>query len=119
MLFVAFLLEATFGAAFVLAPAFTMAPFGVALDGMAAGVFRLFGTALLGFAVLLGCALRTANPEVKGVAVRAHGAYYALSSFAVLWLQLAGHFNVLGWGMVATHGVLAAWFLSALKSKPR
>jgi hypothetical protein len=119
MLFVAFLLEVTFGAAFVVAPAFTMAPFGVVLDGMAAGVFRLFGTALLGFAVLLGCTLRTTNREVKGVAVRTLAAYYALSSLAVLWLQLAGHFNALGWGMVATHVVLAAWFLSALRSRPR
>jgi hypothetical protein len=119
MLFVAFLLEATFGAAFVVAPAFTLAPFGVALDGMTAGVFRLFGTALLGFAVLLGCALRTTNQEIKTVAIRTLGAYYALSSLAVLWLQLAGHFNVLGWGMVATHAVLAAWFLLALRSRPR
>jgi hypothetical protein len=119
MLFVAFLLEATFGVAFVLAPAFTLAPFGVVLDGMGAGLFRLFGTALLGFAVLLGCALRTTNQEVKTVAVRTLGAYYALSALAVLWLQLAGHFNVLGWGMVATHAVLATWFLWALKPRPR
>ncbi len=93
MLVIAFLLEATFGVAFVAAPALTMTPFGLALDGMAAGVFRLFGTALLGFAVLLWCAHRTENREVKVVAIRTLAAYYAVSSLAVLWLQLAGHFN--------------------------
>jgi hypothetical protein len=115
MLLTAFILEAVFGVAFIVAPAFTMAPFGVVLDGVSAGLLRLFGTALLGFAVLLGSALRTTNREVKGVAVRALGAYYAFSSFAVLWLKLAGHLNGLGWGMLATHVALAAWFLSALK----
>jgi len=118
MLLVAFLLEVTFGAAFLVAPAVTMAPVGVTLVGMAADAFRLFGTALLGFALLLWCAHRTTNHEVKGVAIRTLAAYYSLSALVLLWLQLAGRFNVLGWGMVATHVGFALWFLSALKAKP-
>jgi hypothetical protein len=116
MLLVAFLLEVTFGAAFLLVPAVTMAPVGLTLEGIASDVFRLFGTALLGFATLLWYAHRTTNQAVKGVAIRALAAYYSFSALVLLGMQLSGRFNVLGWGMVATHVGLAVWFLSALKA---
>jgi Ca2+/Na+ antiporter len=102
--------EAVFGVAFLLVPVAVFRPLGVAPDALAIGITRLFGTAVLTFAVLLWLARRARGGEIKRTASIALFTYYVLSTGVVIQIQLSGLLNALGWGVLGSHAVLAFAF---------
>ena len=104
---IAGLLALVFGASFLLAPAATLAPYGVTTDATGIYMSRYFGSAL----VQLGLVLLLARRVGDGVAQRA----IVLGSFAgvlaglgvALSAQLTRAVNALGWSTVAIYLLLA------------
>ncbi|MCE5257684.1 MAG: hypothetical protein LLG44_01310 [Chloroflexi bacterium] len=107
---VAMILEAVFGLGFTLAPAFMLAPFGVALDATSTTLARLFGSALLSLAVQLWFARKSDHPAYRKGTVYALTTYYLVSGILLLITQLNGQMNTLGWSLVALHVALAVCF---------
>jgi hypothetical protein len=99
----ALIFEGLFGVGFVLAPAAVLAPLGLTLDDTATALARLFGSALIGFPVLLWFARKSNSPEFKRAAVYALFAYYLVSTVVLVITQMGGLMNALGWSVVAMH----------------
>ncbi|MHB9032041.1 MAG: hypothetical protein ACYC6L_03225 [Anaerolineae bacterium] len=110
LLLVAMILEAVFGLGFTLIPAFMLTPFGISADANLVVMSRLFGTALIGLAVVLWYVRGSKQPDVKKGSAYGFTAYYLLSGIVMLMAVLGGQMNPLGWSMVVLHAVLAIWF---------
>ncbi|MGZ6142500.1 MAG: hypothetical protein ACXWLM_04135 [Myxococcales bacterium] len=106
-----------FGIAFTLAPAQTLAPYGVELPFAGLLVARLFGAALVGFGII-SWLLRAADASAQRAAAIALTVADALGFLISLWGVLAGAINALGWSTVAIYGLLAAGFALQLARKP-
>lgn len=109
LLMVAMLVEAVFGLGFILAPGALMGSMGLALDATAEALARLFGTAILSFAVLLWLARKAGSAPFQRGAVITLLTYYLLSGILFVILILGGLFNAMGWSTVILHFGLAAW----------
>lgn len=110
LFWVALIIEAIFGIGFLLVPAGMLGPFGVTLNDIATTFARLFGSALIGFTILLWFALKTDTPEFKNGAIYSMLTYYLVSTVLLVINQLAGLMNALGWSVVGIHLVFIVWF---------
>ena len=106
----ALIFEGLFGVGFLLAPAAVLAPLGLTLDDTAAALARLLGSALVGFPVLLWFARKSDSLEFRRTALYALFAYYIVSTVVLVFTQMAGLMNALGWGVVAVHVVFTVSF---------
>ena len=111
---VALIVEALFGLGLLLAPSPLLGRLDVTLDATATTLARLFGSALIGFAVLLWCARKSDEPEFTKGAAYSLMAYYAVSAALLAMAVLAGLMNATGWGTVGIHVILLIWFGYAL-----
>jgi hypothetical protein len=105
-----------FGLAFLLAPAPTLAPYGVSTDAAGLQMSRFFGAALLQTGLVLLLSRAVTEPSTRrGIVL---GAF--LGSIAGLAVALAGQLaalaNGLGWSTVAIYGLLLLGFGSFLFS---
>ena len=106
----ALIFEGLFGVGFLLAPAAVLAPLGLTLDDTAAALARLLGSALIGFPVLLWFARKSDSPGFKRTAVYSLFAYYLVSTVVLVFTQMAGLMNSLGWSVVAVHVIFTVAF---------
>lgn len=107
---VSMIVEAIFGLGFVLAPDAMVNPLGVTLDEIGIVFARLFGSAILSFAVLLWFARKSDNAEFRLGVVTSMSVFYVMSAVLLFIAELNGVVNAIGWGVVVLHGMLALWF---------
>jgi hypothetical protein len=107
---VAMVIQTLFGLGFIFAPGALLAPFGVTFDPISKAFANLFGSALIGFVVLLWYARKSKLPEFKMGTVYSEFIYLLISTIILLMIQLGGLMNPMGWIIVAEHSVLLVWF---------
>ncbi len=107
---VSMIVEAIFGLGFVIIPGGVVNPLGVTLDEIGIVSARLFGSAILSFAVLLWFARKSDNKEFRLGVVTSMSVYYVMSAVLLLIAVLDGVMNTIGWSVVVLHGALALWF---------
>ena len=97
------IVELLFAIGFIVAPGPYFSTFGVTPDALAESLIRMFGSALLGFVVLLWYGRSSASAEVHRVVLMSMFTYWLVSSILMVIAQLAGVFNSMGWGTVGLH----------------
>ena len=108
--------EAIFGLGFLTIPGFMFGTFGVTPNEFAISLARMFGSALLGFVVLLWKGRGSDNQELKEAKLASMFIYWLLSTLLLLLTQLSGIFNIMGWGVVVLHfGFLIAYGTALFK----
>ena len=109
-------IELIFALGFLAVPGMMFNTFGVTPDAFAISLIRTFGSALLGFVVLLWYGRSSDNHELQRAVLASMFAYWLVSSVVMLLAQLAGLFNVMGWGVVVLHiGFAIAYGYSIFK----
>ena len=107
---VTIIIELLFAVGFIAAPGTMFSTFGVTPDAFATSLIRLFGSALLGFVVLLWYGRSSSDPALHRVVLKSLFTYWLVSSVLMVMAQLAGLFNVMGWATVGLHiGFLIAY----------
>jgi hypothetical protein len=107
---VSMIIEGIFAAGFIAVPGTMMGQFGVTLDVTATVFARLFGSALLGFPVILWYARQSDKTEFKTGVARGLFIYYLGSAPILLLTQTAGLMNAMGWSVVVLHFIFLVWF---------
>jgi hypothetical protein len=102
--------SAAFGLAFVFVPETSLALYGITLSPGGVPIARLFGAALLEFALLSWFARKSGDSEARQAIVLAIFVGEALGFVVALFGQLSGVVNALGWSTVAVYLVLAMGF---------
>lgn len=119
LLVVAAVIAAVYGLAFVVASGPLLAIYGVTLDKAGTLVAQLFGTALIGYAILNWLARNVTDPEARRAVVWTNLATDAIGFVVILLGQLAGIANALGWSSVAIYLLLALAFAYIQFMQPR
>jgi hypothetical protein len=96
-----------FGLGFVLVPEATLAPYGVTTDQEGINIARLFGAALLGYAVLAWSARKTEESAARRSIVLALFLGFSIGFVVTVVNQLTGVANALGWSTVAIYLLFA------------
>ncbi len=110
------IVELIFALGFLAAPITMFNTFGVTPDAFATSLIRIFGSALLGFVVLLWYGRSSDNREVHKIVSVSMFTYWLFSSVFMLLAQLAGLFNAMGWGAALLHiGFAIAYSYSLFK----
>jgi len=99
-----------FGLAFVFVAGTLMSFYGITLSPGGLVVARLFGAALLGYAVLTWFARKAGESEARRAIVLALFIGDAVGFIMALLGQLSGAVNALGWSTVAIYLLLALGF---------
>lgn len=103
-------LATIFGAAFVLAPAQIMAPYGAPLPAQGLAVAQLLGAALVGVGVLTWRARSLAVTDALRAIVPGLLVANAISAAVIVLAQLKGPGNIFGWLTAALYLLLAALY---------
>ena len=109
LLLAVFILVTLFGLGFLFAPAPLLIPFGVTLDAAATVFARLFGSTLLGYAILTFFARAIKVAVFRRTVVYSLFFYYMVSTVLLLTTELARLMNGLGWILVGLHFVFTLW----------
>lgn len=96
-LFVSIIIAVTF----IVAPGPTLALYGLAGDSALHTVTRYFGTTHITFALLIALALRLDDARILRVIVVSFFAGDLVGSAVLLFAQLQGVMNAMGWALVA------------------
>lgn len=96
-----------FGLGFTLVPATVLTLYGLTLSEGGLFVARLFGAALLGYAMLTWSARNTEESGARGAIVLGLFLGFAIGFIVSLAGQIAGVVNALGWSTVAIYLLLA------------
>lgn len=99
-----------FGLAFVFAAGALLSLYGVSLNPGGLLVARLFGAALLGFAVLTWCARNVEESEARKAIIPSLFISETIGFIVALIGQLSGAVNALGWSTVIIYLFLALGF---------
>jgi uncharacterized membrane protein len=110
LLVVSAAIAAVYGVAFVVASGPLLAIYGITLDKAGTLVAQLFGTALIGYAILNWLARNVTDAEARRAVVWTNLATDAIGFVVILLGQLAGIANALGWSSVAIYLLLALAF---------
>jgi len=102
--------ELLFGIGFIAIPSNLANTFDVTLGEFGITLGRLFGSALLGFAVLLWFGRQSSYPETHKAVLTSMFTYWVISTVLYLVAQLSGLMNAMGWTAVGLHLVLAIAF---------
>ena len=103
-------ISAIFGLAFVFVPETSLALYGITLGPGGILIARLFGAALLEFALLSWLARNAGDSEARKAIILAVFIGEAVGFIVVLLGQLSGEVNALGWSTVAIYLLLALGF---------
>ena len=103
-------ISAIFGLAFVFVPETSLALYGITLSPGVILIARLFGAALLEFALLSWLARNAGDSEARKAIILAIFLGEAVGFIVVLLGQLSGEVNALGWSTVAAYLLLALGF---------
>ena len=110
MLIIYAAISAVFGLAFVFVPETSLALYGITLSPGGILIARLFGAALLEFALLSWLARNAGDSEARKAIILAMFIGEAIGFIVVLLGQLSGEVNALGWSTVAIYLLLALGF---------
>ena len=100
-----------FGLGFAFVPGTMMDLYGVSLNDPGITVARIYGSAILSFAVLLWYAGRSNDPGTFKAASRTLFTYWFLGTIFLIIAQLDGQMDaVAGWGTVGLHAVFLIWY---------
>jgi hypothetical protein len=119
LLLVSALVSAAFGIAFVVVTGPLLSVYGVTTDKAGLLLAQLFGTALLGFAVLDWFARDVSDPDAQRAVVFANLTGDGIGFVVVLIGQLAGIANAVGWSTVAIYLAFALAFAYVGTIRPR
>jgi len=97
------IVELIFALGFLAVPGMMFSTFGVTPNDFSTSLIRTFGSALLGFVVLLWNGRSSDNGEVHKAVLVSLFTYWLISSVLMLISQLAGLFNAMGWVVVLMH----------------
>ena len=103
-------ISAIFGLTFVFMPETTLALYGIILSPGGVPIARLFGVALLEFALLAWLARNAGDSEARKAIILAVFVGEAVGFIVALLGQLSGVVNHLGWSTVAIYLLLALGF---------
>ena len=103
-------ISAIFGLAFVFVPETSLALYGITLSPGGILIARLFGAALLEFALLSWLARNAGDSEARKAIILAVFIGEAVGFIVVVLGQLSGEVNALGWSTVAVYLLLALGF---------
>ena len=103
-------ISAIFGLAFVFVPETSLALYGIMLGPGGILIARLFGAALLEFALLSWLARNAGDSEARKAIILAVVIGEAVGFIVALLGQLSGEVNALGWSTVAVYLLLALGF---------
>ena len=104
------IITVVFGLALVIAPDQTASLYGVDVDAHYRQAVRLYGSELLGFAVLTWATRNAPASDARKAIVLALFISYALGFIITLLGQIAGVMNSLGWSTVAIYLFLTLGF---------
>ena len=104
------IISAIFGLAFVFVPEASLALYGITLSPGGIPIARLFGAALLEFALLSWFARNAGDSEARKAIILALFIGEVIGFIVVLYGQLSGVVNALGWSTVAIYLLLALGF---------
>ena len=104
------IVAAVFGIAFVVAPGQAASLYGVTADPQFRYLAQLFGSALVGFAVLTWVARNATASDARKAIVLALFVSNALGFVLALIGQLGGVMNTMGWSTVVIYLLLALGF---------
>ena len=104
------IISAIFGLAFVVMPGTSLALYGINLSPGGIPVVRLFGVALLEFALLSWFVRNAGDSEARRAIILAFFVGEVVGFIVALFGQLSGAVNVLGWSIVAIYLMLALGF---------
>jgi hypothetical protein len=107
-----------FGLCFIFIPGRMAAQYGIAFDASFAVIGQLFGTALLGYAILTWSARKSGESDARRAIVLSLFAADAIGFVVALIAQLKGMVNSLGWSTVAIYLLLAIGFAYFYFTKP-
>jgi hypothetical protein len=99
-----------FGIAFVLLPGQVLSWYGVTADAQLTYVARLFGAALITFALITWMARDAADSDARRAIVMGLAAGDIVGFVIALMAQLGGVVNSLGWSTVAIYLLLGLGF---------
>ncbi|MFB6271420.1 MAG: hypothetical protein ABEL51_00855 [Salinibacter sp.] len=111
---VALLAELPFGLGLALTPTLLVNLLGMPVSTAGTPLLRAFGTALLGFSVLLWIGRQSDSAETHWAVLASLETYLIPSSLVFLVGQLSGFMNAMGWGVVGLQVGLAVAFGYAL-----
>jgi hypothetical protein len=106
---VTMIVELVFALGFMAVPDTLMGTFGASLDPVGIALSRIFGAALLAFVTLAYYARRSESMDFQKGAVRSLFVYWLFSTVFMLFAQLAGLFNPMGWSTVVMHLGFLIW----------
>ena len=109
--------EAVIAIGFMVNPGAVLTPFGLVLDDTSTTAFRILGSALSSFPVLLWFSRKSSSVELKKVAVRSVLVYFFLSTVFFVVAQMAGQMNSRGWILIALHLGFLVWGAYVLAGK--
>jgi uncharacterized membrane protein YfcA len=110
LLIVSAAIAAFFGIGLVVVTGPLLAIYGMTVDKTGTVIAQLFGSLLIGFAVLNWFARTVTDPEARRAVVLGNLAGDAVGFVVILLGQLAGIANTLGWSNVAIYLLLTlAW----------
>ena len=110
MLIIYAVISAIFGLTFIFMPQTALALYGITLSPGGILIARLFGAALLEFALLSWLARNAGDSEARKAIILAMFIGEAIGFIVVLLGQLSGEVNALGWSTVAIYLLLALGF---------
>lgn len=100
-----------FGLGFTLLPAQMLSVYQANMSAEFVFMTRMFGIALLSTCVILWYARRSDSQLIIDFTAKSNLLYWVLGSLALLFAQLAGLFNFMGWGTFGFHVFFALWYL--------
>ena len=106
-----------FGIAFTLAPALSLARYGVELPAAGLQVTRQFGATLIGYGIITWL-MRSADAGAQRSVAIGLTVVTGLGTLFSLWSVVTGIVNALGWSSVAIYGLLCAGYVMHLVRKP-
>lgn len=107
---VTMIIQALFGLGFMLIPDLLLAPFGVTFTPTARIFANLFGSALMGYGILLWLARKSDQSGFKKATIYCEFVFLLMSTVFLVITQLSGLMNALGWAIVGEHIGLLIWF---------
>jgi uncharacterized membrane protein YciS (DUF1049 family) len=101
-----------FGLGFVIAPAFTLAPYGMSRELIDGSIMmaKWFGASNIGFAVLFWFLSNAPDSDLKTTVAKAMCIGFAVGCLVSIQNQMTGEINAMGWSTVALYGLFAAGY---------
>jgi hypothetical protein len=107
-----------FGLGFTIFPDFMLSLFEPNMSAEFTFVTRMFGSALLGTCIVLWYARRSEDKTILDLAARSNLLYWLLGSIILLFANLDGLFNFMGWVTFGEHAFFTLWYVYKMFIRP-